>query len=250
MRVTEQMVVSDYLRNITKTRESLDELSRQESTNSKVGKPSDDPFAAEAIMRYQSAIDKNSLYQKNANNAVDYLETSFDAVDGTIGALTDFKTLLTASSNTEEPDTLKTYGDEADSILQRLVDYGNTKFNGKYVFAGSNTTTVPYKYDGTSVTVDSKGTGGNIYVDIGGQSLETINTNGNDVFQGTEIFDYIAEVRNKLKNNEKPTNEEIAKIDTYIDSVNVQFGKIGAVTERFQAVQTQLESERDRKSVV
>ena len=246
MRVTEQMVISDYLRNITRTRESLDILNRQVATNNKIGRVSDDPFSAEAIMRYQSAIAKNSMFQKNVDNAITSLETTFSAVDGIIGTLTDFKVILTASSNTEEPGMLSTYGNETDTILRRLVDYGNTKFNNKYIFAGANTNTAPYTYDGTSVSASVRGTDGQIFVDIGGPNVEVINTNGEDLFKGTEIFDFVEEVRDRLKNNLAPTPEQIEKIDKYIDHVNVQFGKIGAVAERFRAVQTQLENEEIR----
>ena len=246
MRVTEQMVISDFLRNISKTRQSIDVLNRQLASNNKISKPSDDPFIAEAIMRYQSAIEKNGVYQKNVANAITYLETSFNAVDGVISTLTDLKVLITAASNTEEPGMLQTYSNEAEGILQRLINYGNTKFNNKYIFGGSNTTTVPYLYDGNKVTVSSKGTGGEIYVDLGGPDLEVINTNGNDVFLGTEIFDFVTEIRDRLKNLQSPTTEQLNKIDDYINVANVQFGKIGAIVERFKDVQTQLESEEVR----
>ncbi len=246
MRVIEQMVISDFLRNISKTRQSIDILNRQVASNNKIAKPSDDPFIAEAIMRYQSAIEKNGVYQKNVANAITYLETSFNAVDGVISTLTDLKVLITAASNTEEPGMLQTYSNEAEGILQRLINYGNTKFNNKYIFGGSNTTTVPYLYDGNKVTVSSKGTGGEIYVDLGGPDLEVINTNGNDVFLGTEIFDFVTEIRDRLKNLQSPTTEQLNKIDDYINVANVQFGKIGAIVERFKDVQTQLESEEVR----
>jgi len=134
MRVTEQMVISDFLRNISKTRQSIDVLNRQLASNNKISKPSDDPFIAEAIMRYQSAIEKNGVYQKNVANAITYLETSFNSIDGVISTLTDLKVLITAASNTEEPGMLETYGNEAEGILQRLINYGNTKFNNKYIY--------------------------------------------------------------------------------------------------------------------
>jgi len=222
MRVTEQMVISDFLRNISKTRQSIDVLNRQLASNNKISKPSDDPFIAEAIMRYQSAIEKNGVYQKNVANAITYLETSFNSIDGVISTLTDLKVLITAASNTEEPGMLETYGNEAEGILQRLINYGNTKFNNKYIFGGSNTTTVPYLYDGNKVTISSKGTGGEIYVDLGGPDLEVINTNGDDVFLGTEIFDFVVEIRDRLKNLQPPTTEHLNKIDDYINNANVQ----------------------------
>ncbi len=246
MRITEQMVISDFLRNISNNRKSVDQLNRQVASNSKISKASEDPFAAEAIMRYQSAIEKNDLYQKNTDNAITYLETSFNSVDGIIGTLTDFKSTLTAASNTEEPGMLATYANETETILKRLVDYGNTQFNDKFIFSGTNTKNAPYTYDGTTVTQSSKGTGGEILVDIGGTNLETINTGGDSIFQGTEVFDFVSEVRDRLKNNLPPTTAQLEKVDDYIDKANVQFGKIGAVTERFQAVQTQLENENTR----
>ena len=246
MRVTENMVISDYLGNITKTRQSLDKLNKELASNSKVSKASDDPFAAEAIMRYQSAITKNEQYQKNVDNATSFLETSFDAADGVIGTLTDLKVLITSASNTGDTDTLSTYGAEADSILQRLVDYGNTKFNNKYVFGGTNTGSLPYVYNGTTVTASSSGSSGEILVDTGGATLESINTNGHDIFGGTEIFSFVEGLRDRLKSGQKPTDEQLSKIDGYISDVNVQFGKIGAVAERFKSIQTQLQSENTK----
>jgi len=246
MRVTEQMVISNYLSNISKTRKSLDKLNQQLASNSKVSTASDDPFAAEAIMRYQSQITKNAQYQKNVDNAVSFLETTFDATDEVIGALTDLKVIITGAANTTDADTLNTYGAEAESILQRLVDLGNTKFNNKYIFAGTNTGSQPFVYDGTNVSLSEEGTGGDILVDIGSSTYEKINTDGQEVFSGTEIFEYIEEIRDAFNSGSVPTDEQIDKVDGYINSVNVKFGKIGAVTERFKAVATQLESEEVR----
>jgi flagellar hook-associated protein 3 FlgL len=246
MRVTEQMVVSNFLSNISKTRQSIDDLSQMIASNNTVSTVSDDPFASEAILRYQHALSKNQQYQENVADAITYLETSFDSTDGIISSLTDLKTTLTAAANTTDADELTTYGNEVESILQQLVDYGNTQSNNKYVFAGTNTTTIPYTYDGTTVTVSDAGTSGDVLVDIGGVNLETISTNGDDIFQGTDLFKYVEEVRDTLLSGSPPTNDQLAAVDDYIDNVSVQFGKIGAVTERFEAIQTQLGTEETR----
>ena len=246
MRITEQMVTKNYLKNIGKTRQSIDLLNQQLASNSMVSKPSDNPFAAEAILRYTNQIEKNTQFQKNVDNAISFLETSFDTVDNIILTLTDFRVLLVAASNTSDLDMLKTYGNEADSLIRQLVDLGNTKFNNKFVFGGTDITTIPFTNDGIAVKISDNGTPGDIWVDIGGLELEKINVSGFEVFKGTEVFEFLEGVRDNLMSGTKPTGANIDKIDEYLSLNTEHSGKLGAITNRFKVVATQLEREETR----
>jgi flagellar hook-associated protein 3 FlgL len=246
MRVTEQMVVSNFLRNISSNRANIDDLQAKLASNRKISKPSDNPIGAETVLRYKTALDRNEIFKKNVGDTLSTLETTFDTVDGVIQALTDLKTTAVAGSNTQEPNMLNTYSVEVDGVLKRVMDLANYKFNGKFIFAGTNTLSQPYSSDGTAVTVNPKGVDGQILVDLGGSQREVVNINGSDIFQGTKLFDLIISIRDNLKNQKQPTKDQMDQIDTMIDSVNSQFGKVGAITERFRSVQTQLDNENVR----
>jgi flagellar hook-associated protein 3 FlgL len=246
MRVTEGMIVKDFLRNVNSSRQSINVLEQQLASGNKISKPSDDPIGTESILRYSSAIDKNEIYQKNVGNTISSLETTYDSVDGVLTALSDLKDVVLGAGNTSEDDMLSSYAEQANSILKRLVDLGNTKFNGKYIFAGTNTLSQPYTNDGTKVTENSKGVDGKIYVDIGATSKEVVNINGTDIFNGTELFDKVIAIRDQLKSLKQPTQEQIDSVDSLFNSVTEQYGKIGAITGRFTATQTQLENENTR----
>jgi flagellar hook-associated protein 3 FlgL len=246
MRVTEQMVVSNFLRNISKNRTDINSLQSQLAANKRVLKPSDDPIGTEKILRYQTAIDRNAIYQKNVSDSISTLETTFDTIDGVMSALTDLKTTADAAANTEEPDMLTTYSAQVDGILSRILDLGNTKFNGKYIFAGTNTLNQPYTLDGSKINVSSDGVDGKILVDIGGTKKEIVNIGGKDVFQDTKLFDLVISIRDSLSQKKQLTSEQLSEIDTMTNSVSSQFGKVGSITERFRAVETQLSNESTR----
>ena len=246
MRVTELMVTTNYLKNINNTKRTIDTLNQQLASNSMVSKPSDNPFAAEAILRYTNQIEKNAQYQKNVDNAISFLETSFDAVDNIVLTLTDVRVLLVAAANTNDTDMLKTYANEADGLIRQLVDLGNTKFNNKYVFGGTDSGSFPFTYDGNTVAINPNGTNGDILVDIGGIELEKLNITGSEIFKDTEIFQFLEEIRDLLHSGEKPTAEHLEQIDKYINLNTEHMGKLGTITARFKVVGTQLGNEEVR----
>jgi flagellar hook-associated protein 3 FlgL len=246
MRVTEGMIVRSFLRNVNSSRQDVNVLNQQLASGNKISKPSDDPIGTESILRYTSAIDKNEIYQKNVTETISSLETTYDTVDGVLSALTDLKDVVLGAGNTQEQDMLSSYAEQVNSIIERLVDLGNTKFNGKYIFAGTNTLSKPYSFDGTTVTQTSSGVDGKIYADIGATEKEVVNINGDNIFNGTELFKQVIAIRDQLKSFQQPTPAQIESVDTNFNSVTEQYGKIGAITERFTAAQTQLENENTR----
>jgi flagellar hook-associated protein 3 FlgL len=225
----------------------MDILNQQLASNSMVSKPSDNPFAAEAILRYQKQVEENAQYQKNADNAISFLETSFDAVDNIIITLTDLRVLIVAALNASDTDQLKTYGNEADSLIRQLVDLGNTKFNNKYVFGGTATGTVPFTYGANGVVeLTAGGTTGDIFVDIGGIELEKINISAAEIFKGEEVFRFLEGVRDVLLTGNNPVQAHLAQIDVYLNLNTEHLGKIGAVTARFHVAASQMGREEIR----
>jgi len=246
MRITEKMVTNNYLKNIRLSKKAIDRLNEQLSSSSLVSRPSDNPFAAEAILRYNNQIEKNAQYQKNTDNALSYLETSFDAIDNIIITLTDIRVLLVASENASDTDMLKTYGHEADSLIHQLVDLANTKFNHKFIFAGTDTAGIPFTYHEDGVRLNPNGTDGDIFVDTGGIELEKINVTGSQIFKGTEIFRFVEEVRDILLSGNKPNAAHLEKIDEYLSHTNEINGKFGSITLRLRGISTQLGNEEVR----
>lgn len=151
------------------------------STGVRIHKPSDDPRAQKLILGQQSAIQR---IEAQLNVITDSRATLSTAQSMTLDAqqlLVQAKTLsLEARQATEETDRL-VIADQLDAILKQLEGIANAQVDGKYLFAGSQTSTKPFSgiVNGSTQYHGGKQSGS---VSIAGQPAFEVFYSGRDVF--------------------------------------------------------------------
>lgn len=144
-RVTHQLISRNFISDIQRNLRSLNELQRQISTGKKIQYPSDNPVDADRILDYRQTVEQTKQYSKN----VDDLNSAGSNVDGVLDTVTSLlfraRDLALRGSN-EAPENQQNrdaIADELDQILHELVSQGNQKFDGKFLFAGNKTDSIP-----------------------------------------------------------------------------------------------------------
>jgi len=84
MRVTNNMMSQNLLRNLETSQEKMLQLQNQASSSLKINKPSDDPAGAQKVLRLKSNISSIEQWKSNASEALSYMDT----VDSTLGDMT------------------------------------------------------------------------------------------------------------------------------------------------------------------
>ena len=245
MRITEGMIASDYLTSVNRTRSEMVKLQSDLATGKRVLKPSDDPLAADTILRINGSIDQNEQYQKNVSEGQSMMEMTSSSLDSFTTMLINAKTLVTRASSGAQQDSWGSYADQLDELLGEAVDIANTQNNGKYLFGGTQTLTPPFTLaaDRSAVTANPAGIAGDINCLVGEGLTQKMNIDGQTAFQGTQIFSTIIRLRDALRSGNPVSQADIDALTSQINGVTSAAGTAGAILQNMDTVSTHLGSQ-------
>ncbi len=146
MRVSQQMLFTNYISNMNKSLSELMELNIQAQTQKKVNKPSDDPSGMANILDHRDAINALEQYEENISTAKGWLAQSDGTIQQVSVLLTRAKELAQqAATGTLTDDNREQIGYELRNIMSQLVGLSNTEFSGKSIYAGHKTDQPAFK---------------------------------------------------------------------------------------------------------
>lgn len=261
MRVTNNMMISNMMRNMNKNMRGLDKRQMQVSTGKKFHVPSDDPVAISRSMKIKADLGELEQFKKNVDDATSFLETTELAVKDAGNALTRLRELIGQAANSvlTGEDLLKIKG-EVKEIKEQIISLGNTTYAGKYIFSGKKTDQKLFDAEGKYLIdlidmhdpglVDHK-----IKFEIGVNETIEINSLGFEVFDnlplgGDRSVDAgdtagVISMINSIINN--LDNEEFAQltgalddIDKFIDVNLTARSEIGAKVNRMDLVRSRI----------
>lgn len=162
-------------------------LQEQISTGLRITLPSDDAPAALRAISFQRLLDRKEQIGSNINSGLLFLgstDATLGGADGVASVLSQIKAdtlgVVGTVSSQEERDAAIA---NINGALEALVTLGNRQFNGRYIFAGSQSTTRPYSFDGDNVVYHGDARQLRNHSDIG--VLYSSSISGQDVFGGT-----------------------------------------------------------------
>lgn len=264
LRVTQRMMSSQMLGNITNNLNSMNKLQNQLSTGKAINKPSDDPVGITFALRYRGEISSNDQYTRNADAALSQL----DYMDTTIGQATDivqrFRELVIKGANGTLEDTSRTaIKTEISQLYNQIVEIGNSQFNGKQMFNGEQTGVKPYSTMGLDQVIDplavppqtkaatnSTDNGAIRYELSPGMTME-VSMTGNDIFgnpaagdsdtTSDNLFQIMQRAYDMLgAGDTNGLSGLLGQIDTRMNTMLTARAQIGARVNRVEIVQGRL----------
>lgn len=155
LRVTQSMLNTQMLRNITNNLSRMNTLQNQLSTGMKINKPSDDPVGITFALRYRSEIQSNDQYVENVSSTLSQLQYADTTVGQAGDVMQRFRELLVTGANgTYEQTSLNAMQTEIKQLYNQMIEIGNSQFNGKQMFNGELTGSKPYPATAIDDTVD------------------------------------------------------------------------------------------------
>ena len=261
MRITESYRNRAVIGNLHTSRERLSELQEQLATAKKINRPSDDALGASNSMKIRNILDSNMQYEKNIDDIIGHLTATESAMEDLHNVLLELKDIALRGASDSSVDK-EDLAEQVDLILDNIIEIANTKWNGKYIFGGTETI---YKPFALNLNVKNLGVAGNI-VDYFGNNEEfdrQINENtivaanlpGDKLFSaannnGVDIFDGVWELQQALEQDDTDAvRDSIDSINDSIDQVLSSFLEIGTRNqlasfnkERFQIQNIELKS--------
>ncbi len=256
--VSSQMLYSILQSGLSKNYNNYANIMAQISSNSKLTSIADDPVATVNVLKTQKGLENVDVYLENiaiAQDEITELDDMLDSLNSNI--VSSYKPLAVQAANgTYEADALQAMLSELEGGLETIVQLGNTKFNGDYVFAGTNVKTQPFTInkdaDGniTSVTYSGTPSDGEYqrYVQTGDGTYEVINAPGDSVFgyydeatgESEGIIGTMVETINALKTLiEQPSDAEVAAANdalyALLDRFDENMSEITTVQTKYAA---------------
>ena len=246
LRVTQNMMSTQLIRNLNRNLVQSDKIQNQLSTGMKINKPSDDPVGITYALRYRNELSNNEQYQKNADMAASYLDMYDSVLTQTEEVFIRLKELaVKASTGTNPQSALDAINEEVQQLRNQLIDIGNTKLNGKFIFNGQLTDQQPYtSSNATTAQTDTF----SIIFEVGPGTKLPINITGSSIFgnpadssETDNIFKVLDQMTIDLAaGNFNGIIAAKSAIDTRDEKIIAQHSEIGARTNRLELSMSRL----------
>ncbi len=248
MRVTNHMLSTGVLRNLSSSLREFQRVSNQMSSGNAVSRPSDNPVIVSRIMTLKSNLAAQERYHGNMTDAENFLNTTDDALDHVTETLLRVRELIgKGGTGTLSPSDRQAVAHEVDQLIDQLMEVGNSMCGSQYIFGGHTTSSAPLSREGDIVTYS--GDSGVINYELGRGVTMGINIQGEALFVGipaedveegkgnTQLFNLLVDVKNSLEKGEdvgKLTDEFLEECDRLSDHVLAQRAIVGAKEKRVE----------------
>ncbi|MFT8836470.1 flagellar hook-associated protein FlgL [Liquorilactobacillus satsumensis] len=258
MRISNNITYSDFLQNLSSNSSKVQKSMDQLSSFKEISKSSDNPLLASKIMDLNNSVAQNSMYSTTISDALSWSQVQDSALSSVSNSLSRIRTLVqssaTATSGTDEVAANK---DEIQQSISELVDTLNTNFDGRYIFGGENTTTVPFevqknsagditglKYNGTSQNLSREISNG-VSVDLLANGNTLMNETGTST-QPQNLGTYFNSLITALNSNDKTalSGNLLQRIDNYSENFVTVRSQVGALENRLTAAQSRNTTEK------
>lgn len=240
MRVTQNMLSNNMLRNLMNSQQRMNTYLEQLYTGKKISRPSQDPVIAVKGINYRKQVGQIEQYKRNASEVHNWMDNSDAALDKATQALQRMRELVIQANNDHYgPDERESIKQEVKQLRDHLVDIANTNVNDKYIFNGTDTARAPVDFDGEDIVVDHNTEP--FYIAVSSQTLVQANVKPDQVFT-QEMFDDIRELMNRLE-NEEDLDESIGALDTHINNTINTRSELGARMNRLELIENRLDEQ-------
>ncbi|QDR81967.1 flagellar hook-associated protein FlgL [Sporomusa termitida] len=145
MRVSTNMLTHNFLISLNKSMQRQNEIQEQLSDGKALHRPSDDPVKTIRSLRFNINLRQNEQYTQNVKDAISWMETTDGAVSDLSSIMIKAKELVIKAVNPNPDMAMEAIAKELDGIINQAIEIGNSKVGDRYVFAGQQDKTEPFK---------------------------------------------------------------------------------------------------------
>jgi flagellar hook-associated protein 3 FlgL len=244
MRVTTNLMVTNTLRRLSTRLEQYESKQEQLATGRRINRTSDDPAGASRSLVLHSAIRARTQERRNANDAVQLLDTADSKLQGALTTMHRVKSLTVRASSDLGSTERDAIARELEQLQGSLVGIANSTSGDKPLFSGTRDGLAVEKVAGAwSYTGDN----GTIMRRISEQDRVTANVTADTIFgfgspQG-DVFTMIDDLIGALGTNDTATmNAGLGRLDDAFAGITQQLAVIGSVTNRVEGARDRTQS--------
>ncbi len=145
MRVTSSMLYSSINMNLQKQMEELYKYNEDISSQVRIHKPSDDPYALALSLKYDSSLTENNQWIENMENGKKWLGFTTDILDHSHDVAEKIYNLAIQGDNDSlTAENRESIATEVNGKLEELLKLANSSYLDKQIFNGDATNAPPF----------------------------------------------------------------------------------------------------------
>lgn len=144
MRIASNTVNDTMVRQIQQLMSDQARLQLQVSSGRRITQPEDDPAAVGRVLNLQTEQRELAQYTSNASRALTLVQTSFSGLQGLKKVSDRAGELATLGTGAMSSDSMRTYGNEVDQLLEQALQLANTRSGGDYIYGGTAVDAPPF----------------------------------------------------------------------------------------------------------
>jgi flagellar hook-associated protein 3 FlgL len=250
MRVTNNMLTQNLLKNLQYANNKMDLIQQQLATGQRITKPSDDPIKIETAMRLRGTLSAMEQWQENAGKALAFMDTTEGILANMTSMLQRLRELAVQGANGSNADAdLEQIAIEVDQLTEQLQLLANSQFGSKYIFSGTHIDKAPMPLPYSDPGFQWEGNDKIVQVEVGNNLSLPISVDGKMLFgidasgKNSSLFQTLSDLSQALyDHNSVGVDQALGEIDQHIDTVLSVRAGLGAKTNRLEVINNQLDN--------
>ncbi len=228
MRVTQSGTWTMVRANLSTILSDTRKVEEQAVTGLLMNRASDSPELRAQVDALSAAVADQSVYERNATQAMSALDTMDSSLSRAHDALARAREIaIQMAGDTVSADERALAAEEIGALRSTLIDAANAEYGGRYLFAGTAYDSLPFDDDGNyagSTEEPSTRVGEDTWVATG--------RDGSAVFTGDiDVFAALADLQAALESDDDTgVSDGITNIDTGLDQLVTARAEIGNTT--------------------
>lgn len=250
MRVTNNMLTQNLLKNLQNANNKMDLIQQQLATGQRITKPSDDPIKIETAMRLKNTLSAMGQWQENAGQGAAFMDTTEGILANMTSMLQRMRELAVQGANGSNADgDLEQIAIEVEQLTEQFQLLANSQYGSKYIFSGTHIDKAPMPLAYSDPGFQWQGNNKIIQVEVGNNLNLPISIDGKKLFgidaagKNSSVFQTLTNLSQALNDqNSIGINQALGEIDQHIDTVLSVRAELGAKTNRLEVINNQLDN--------
>lgn len=185
MRVSFAIQKETTLLSLNQKQENMMRLSDQISSGVRFSSPSDDPYSWAQSMDVKQGLREYDSILGNISYASGWNKATDSALNHISDFVSEARQAAISAQSPSSADHIDALVAQMDEIIKETVSGANAMYGDKYLFSGTETSTVPYTFNSGTITYNGDSNRITVRTDRGGAGSSDINQTGPEVMDFT-----------------------------------------------------------------
>jgi flagellar hook-associated protein 3 FlgL len=250
MRVTQGMTSRSILQDLDNSRSRLATVQREISSTKRISKPSDDPFGTGRTLQLSGELEGFKQFKSNVDDGTGWVTATEASLSHITETLQRARELLIQGGNDSNGQVAREgIAAEIEALTEAVKQEANVTYDGRFIFAGTETETRPYElgagdeYAGNEGSIKRViGTGVELPINV---NIKELLGEGNAAGDN-KLLDVMRDIATDLRggteeNAENLRGTDLSRLSDNLDELTRVRAVVGATTNRLTTAGTRIE---------